>query len=416
MKKSIYTYVESYKNNFLLFNVFSLTCVILDKDEYKRYNSLKCSEEEKKEFLRLGFYVEDDFDEVDAVCYASRCLTDKDKQQFYRIYTTLACNAKCPYCYEKGAEISTMSVDTADKVCEFIKDRMVEGEKLGLEWFGGEPLLNKNIINYICEKLQPICKKKKIKLNSSMVSNGYLINEDIVKDAKNLWNLRRVQITIDGLKKTYEKIKQFNDPNSFDKVISNIKLLLDNNIFVSIRLNYDKNNFDEILKLIDFLGEKFNSYKNVTVYARRIMDDNIDNSLTASEKTDLVILKQLEKNGFEHDALDTITRRDNTCIANMLHAFMILPDGNLGKCSQAISKGDIIGNVVDGVDDYKMVRWCSPRLTKKCLKCKRLPLCNGGCIYEKLENKNYCFASERILKHKLKNYLVDTINNKEQTN
>jgi len=50
MKKSIYTYVESYKNNFLLFNVFSLNCVILDKDEYKRYNSLKCSEEEKKEF------------------------------------------------------------------------------------------------------------------------------------------------------------------------------------------------------------------------------------------------------------------------------------------------------------------------------------------------------------------------------
>jgi uncharacterized protein len=375
--------------------------------EYENYNNLTGSLREKTEFLRLGLYVDDHYNEVDVVCYSSRVLTDKSKHQYYRIYTTLKCNAKCPYCYERGAEPISMSEKTADNICNFIVDNMVDNTRIILEWFGGEPLLNKKIINYICNKISPICEQRGIKYLSRMTTNGLLVDEEIINDALKTWNLTQVQITLDGLKQTYERIKGFDTKNAFDRVICNILLLLDNNFKVTVRLNYDIDNYKEILELIDFFGERFSKYDNLKISYKKIMNKNDDNSLKASEDLDLGILMKCLNNGLIKNTIDTIQHRDNTCVAHMLHSFMILPDGKIGKCSQAISDNDIIGDVVNGIDENKIVRWCSPRLNQECLDCNLLPLCNGGCLYEKFLNKNFCFASEKILNYTLKHYLMN---------
>ena len=127
------------------------------------------------------------------------------------------------------------------------------------------------------------------------------------------------------------------------------------------------------------------------------------------QNTDIELLKVMRKNGFYADTLASINRRNNTCVANMLHAFMVTPDGRVGKCSQAMSKNDFVGDVFEGVTNIKLAKWCSPRLEEKCLKCKLLPLCNGGCIYEKLQGKNFCFASKKMIEFKLKEALKEQL-------
>lgn len=222
MKKSIYNIIVNYKEHYLIYNALKASCVILKKDEYEAFDSFTCLGEEEKEYIRLGLYVEDDDNEVDMVLYSSRVLTDKDKRQYYRIYTTLGCNAKCPYCYQQGNAPISMSKKTADSICEFIVERMINGASLTIEWFGGEPLLNKEIIDYICNQLTPICERNKIKFSSRMVSNGFLIDAEVVKKAINVWKLSQIQITLDGLKETYEIVKGFDESDSFEHVINNI--------------------------------------------------------------------------------------------------------------------------------------------------------------------------------------------------
>lgn len=410
MKKSRYNYIVKQNNQYLIYNALNCSCVVLEKEEYNDFKKIRFNSQYYSEFVRLGFYVPDDYNEVDAVCFSSRLITSQDRRQYYRIYTTYACNARCPYCYEAGIKPETMSIDTANDLCKFINKNIVDGQPVIFEWFGGEPLINTKIIDYICSETRKNCELKNAKFYSRMISNGLLFNESIIEKAKNDWNLTQVQITIDGLKETYERIKGFSEKNAFEKVLDNIELLLKNNINVSIRLNYDKNNFEEIKRLIKLLGERFSKYKGASVYVRRVMGDKIDNSLTASAKTDLALLKEIIKAGFVKDILSSIPRRDNTCVAHMLNSYMVLPNGNITKCSQAGVKGDIVGNIKDGVDEHKIVKWCSPRLPNKCLKCKMLPLCNGGCLYEKFLNKNFCFASEKILYFKLKEHLKNIQN------
>ena len=69
-------------------------------------------------------------------------------------------------------------------------------------------------------------------------------------------NLSNVQITLDGTEETYNKTKRFiykDDPSPFKTVIYNIHNLLFNNISVTIRLNVDNNNADDIEKLLYYL-------------------------------------------------------------------------------------------------------------------------------------------------------------------
>ena len=167
MKKSIYNYVVKQDNNYLVFNALYHSCVVLSKQEYKLF---KRNKGEVEQFKDLGFYCDKDLNEQDVVLFTSRYVSEQDNSFFYRIYTTMACNARCPYCYEKGIKPEHMSYQTADALIEFIVKNCRENSHIVLEWFGGEPLVNEKIIDYICEKLTQLLKEKKASFNSNMVS------------------------------------------------------------------------------------------------------------------------------------------------------------------------------------------------------------------------------------------------------
>lgn len=405
MKHSIYNFIEKDGCSYLIYNTLQGSCAILNEQEYNQFETFNTNEETTKTLLKLGMYVEDNINEKDIIHFRSKQTDVFNKVQFYRIYTTLACNAKCPYCYEKGSAHNNMTKQTAKKVCNFIMQNIKPASTLLVEWFGGEPLINTPIIDYLSRRLKLFCEKNKILYKSNIISNGLLFNESIIKRAINKWNLVKVQITLDGLKNTYEKIKGFIEKNAFEKVINNIKSLLDAKVFVAIRLNYDENNLNEILNLISYLGKIFSKYKNMYVYAKKIMAPELDNCLKASEDLDIIILKQLLKSRLIKNTLTTIPTRYSSCVAKQVNSFFILPNGDIGKCSQALSDGDVIGNVSSGIVESKMARWCNPILPIKCNDCKLLPMCYGGCAYEYFLNKNFCFASEKVLRFKLKHYL-----------
>lgn len=406
MKESRYNISVEYGGNWLVYNLLKFTCVILNSDEYCKFKNGR-SFEYSRQLYEMGFYVDNNYDEIKEAFYYIRRNTDQRNQNFrkQRIYTTLACNARCPYCFEKGSICSHMSLETAKKVSQYIQKKQGKASKLAITWFGGEPLLNTAVIDFIskdlCSGLGP-----NLDYSSFMITNGLLFNETLIQKAVHEWKLEGTQITLDGLKGTYEKVKGFATSDAFEQVIKNIHLLLNNGIKVKVRVNFDCNNFNEILALIDFLGSEFRNCNDLFVYGHKIMSDkNADNSKFASADYDILIWDKIREAGFCSDILETIKSNLISCTAGSLYNEMFLPNGDIGKCAQAIAKGDIVGSLETGAYNNKVSKWCCSLLNGVCTDCILLPICGGGCIYEFLQGKNGCFVSEKLLRHKLLCYL-----------
>ena len=138
----------------------------------------------------------------------------------FTVLTTTDCNARCYYCYEKGIRREPMTRETAIAAADYIACAS-RGEKVRLRWFGGEPLFNREAIDVICGALE----QKKICFESAMTTNGFYLDEKTTADAVEKWNLKNVQITVDGTEKTYNRIKAYIDAeeNPYRRVMNNIK-------------------------------------------------------------------------------------------------------------------------------------------------------------------------------------------------
>lgn len=403
MKKSIYNIYVHNDKNYLLFNTSNSSCVILTKEEFEHFENNNLDENLEKELYRLGFYVDDDYSEAEYILARNRINYEKSRSLGFRIFTTTNCNARCFYCYENGVKHFDMSKETADLIINFITERISLYNSLQIQWFGGEPLVNYKIIDYITENLKPLIEKYNIKYYSTMISNGYLFNDELIKKAKNEWKLKKIQITLDGLKDTYQKIKQINDENAFEKVLENISKLAKNGIKVSIRLNYSSKNFDEILNLIDFLSNFYKNQANISIYAKRIFEEMDKKSTISMDKK---IFKKLVDKKYFRNNLSSIKPSSLTCMANNVNHFVINADGKFLKCARALNLpcGEV-GDIQNLKLNKNINTWIKTQYPKKCYKCKLFPLCLGGCTMEKLLGNSPCIVNESMIKYKMKLFL-----------
>lgn len=320
------------------------------------------------------------------------------------ILTTTSCNARCFYCYEKGIKCHHLNNERCDQIIAFVRDR--KAQKVNVTWFGGEPLMNTDAITYLIN----LFIKNDISLVSSMVTNGYLVDKyiDVIKKA----NVRNVQITLDGLSDTYNKIKNFvyKDLNPFDKVVSNIQLLLDNNIKVAIRLNYDENNYTEIIKVIEFLSKRF-SNGNLRVYSAPIFDSQaVVTSKSKGTCISLEVFKALLNNGFVNKITDYLPRpKVLSCGVQSPDTFVIQPNGNVYKCEHCFLEN--YPSPIFSLDNLSLTNdeqikfWGDLSYPyPKCKRCKILPMCQGGCKFDMITKGNSCNYVLKIYKDVVEYY------------
>lgn len=399
MRLHDYCLVKKIDNNDLILNGITGELVLVDLNKDKDY------------LINNYYYVSNDFDEYKLIHELRTVLniigkTKTKSINSYTILTTTDCNARCFYCYEKGLNKIVMNNDTAIDVSNYIlshykpnsediykNDGSVDlddnsnNKAVRLAWFGGEPLYNYEVINTICDNLA----NNNCNYYSTMISNGYIFNEELVKLAKEKWKLKHIQITLDGTKDIYNKTKDYIDctVDPFDKVLHNIELLSTNDIKVSIRLNMTNTNYEDLLKLVDFLHIKFKDNKNVSVYSHLLYQDEI--------KKDSEYKKELyskHKNLQEHMYSLGLKRsslphgiRSNACMADSLSSVVILPNGKIHSCEH-INENVIWGSIY--TNDTK-TSLCHPKDNSKttpleyweekyedleqCKTCKNLPYC-----------------------------------------
>lgn len=370
MKQSEFNYVTKVRDDMYgVFNTYKNSLAVFTEEEVNHLNNLDlATEEEIKAFYNLNFVVEDNVDERketerDTLKYAN------DDRVIVRILTTLDCNANCVYCYEKRKPI-TMTKEIADQVIDFL--RRITTHKIHIEWFGGEPLYNHEIISYICSKLYEF----DIDFSSSIVTNAILATPEIISKF-DYWRITRAQITLDGVEKEYDITKGV-PYGTFNTVIENIKKIIDSKIDVTIRLNYLMVNTEELKNIIDYMANNIGYNEYLHYYAYPIFQLSNENKEFSPEIVDKIFEIQdyiISKGLDTSKHLYTMKYKGMGCFATHKNGYSIGPNGKLYGCSHAIETP--IGDVVSG--DYENRCEFYANIPEKCKTCIIYPLCKGGC-------------------------------------
>ena len=331
----------------------------------------------------------------------------------YTIFTTTDCNARCFYCFELGRSRVPMSEDMARKVADYIADHC-GGEKVSLRWFGGEPLFNPGVIDIICDGLR----ERNVDFSSSMVSNGYLFDEAMVAKAAD-WNLKRVQITLDGTEAVYNKAKAFiyKQGSPYQVVLANIGRLLDASIRVSVRLNMDMHNAEDLLSLVEELAVRFAGKKGLTVYAHHIFKGNEPMAESHSaeewavrEEAMIRLEDRIEALGLASKAGISKNVKMNFCMADSGRSVTILPGGEIGLCEH-FSESEFIGHIDrEGFDQAVVDSW-KERIPEipECATCFYYPQCRQ---LKKCASGSVCF--DVIRREKLRKVKRQMLNEYER--
>lgn len=403
VKLSIFNYIQKDKQGYLVYNTLYNSLVRLNSLEYEKLaGKKKAGRELRKMFMKHGLLIAKELDELKIYNQWSALQRRIDRPYVsVNIATTLKCNARCYYCYEKGVRHSDFRERQLPQLMKFLKERVRENDTLALNWFGGEPLMNKKVLNFVSNEL----KKSGISFYSYIITNGSLINKRMVDTDFVRWNVKDVQITLDGLRETYEKRKAYVEKkrNIFSRILQKIELVAKSGIRVHIRLNVDRTNQMEILALVKLLSNRYGQFKEVTWYPAFLT--GISDDLTEEEKISFV------KNLFDitqNPAKMNIGRRlysipkSRACMRHDPKSFSIDVFGNVYSCEHLVGRKEQAIGTLRAFDNEKNLSRADVALRDECNQCVFLPKCMGGCAANLETNDEPCM----IEKYMIQGYLA----------
>ena len=351
-------------------------------------------ESDQKTLARLGILVADP-DTEKAELLNRFAEANRLSRRFSAIVVlNLDCNLACPYCFEEGVRGgSYMAPDTADLLVEMIeRDQLSQGRQVSLDFYGGEPLLSRDLIGSIAARLQKSSAEKGLPFSFSLVSNGNLLTRPVAKELKAL-GLHGAKVTLDGPREVHDRSRPFasGKGSSFDAIIRNLGAVWDV-IDLQIGGNYTRDNYPEFLRLLDYLLAvgltpqklrmvQFNPV--IKTVGSPALPDFRTGCDCANEEwlsaAALFLRDETLKRGF------TVPKPGPAgCVVEFVNDLVINIDGAIYKCPAFVGReGFAVGDLRSGITGDGSVY--NPDVWKKpeCLDCAYLPHCFGGCRFMK---------------------------------
>ncbi len=323
--------------------------------------------------------------------------------------TSEQCNLACKYCFlgnndeckRSNFSLENMSKETADKAIDFFIKQIklsgldaVEDNKPAIIFYGGEPLVNYDVLVYIAEKINALRDVEKCVKNMelSMVSNGLLLTEERALKLKELGVA--IAISVDGFTEEANSMRvDVAGNNVFNKILKTLDMCKKIGVDVSLSVTLSEEtikNTKDILELVDKYG--------VTSFGFNIMmsDENFVLPQEYNEKAAQFIIDEfveLRKRGIYEDRimrkLKSFTKSQvyfSDCAATGGGQIVIAPNGQVGICHGCLhNKQYFVSHVDDETFDATkhedFIEWSqlTPVNKEECQDCAALGICGGGC-------------------------------------
>lgn len=370
----------------ILFNLATSTVALFDDEEIEQVLSGSFHDEALQTVaFQNGFVVPAEEDEVEKVLSIERMNNYSSRFAGFQILPTTACNARCWYCYEEGFTKQSMTDECIEAIPGFIGSYIDMVDDIHVTWFGGEPLLEFDAMCSLSNALVESCEAAGVGYSSDIITNATLITPETACALIERCKVGQVQITLDGIGESHVSRKRYVDAAiTFDSIIQAMDILAESGIRLLIRLNIDKDNTEDLFKLIEMLGNKWAHKENVMLYVAPLYGNSLKVFYSHHELNDLyktIFQKMIDAGWIQ--TFDGLPMNFNnaSCSARMINNFVIAPSGDVYKCEHLLScESERVGTVFDGVVyNDSMKRWASPNEPGKCLECGFLPSCHGGC-------------------------------------
>ncbi len=316
------------------------------------------------------------------------------------------CNLRCEYCFASEGTYNTprdyMSLEVGKKSIDFLIEQSKNIKNLEVDFFGGEPLLNFNVVKQIVEYAKERAKETGKQFSFTMTTNCLMLN-----DEKRQWlneEMDNIVLSIDGRKDVHDRVrKTVNGVSAYDSILANALTMakmrngkryyargtytaynkdFSNDVIALAKLGFDQISVEPVvlpenspmaLKMsdVEFLCEEYN----------KVADALIDFSGT-------------EKGfNFFHFMLDLdhgpcINKRLHGCGAG-LDYLAVAPTGEIYPCHRFAGMSDyVLGTVFDGIKRQDIrERFAQNNLLKKehCVNCPSKYYCGGGCAANALD-------------------------------
>ena len=431
MKYSLYNHFVEMENVVLCFNAYNYSRLIIGKNAYQDYLSCKDNVEKlntknpnlHRTLEANGFIVTDENDEQKK--YLSSVQERKFSKDVYHIIVnpTMDCNLKCWYCYESHIEKSHMTSEMVAAIILHIKEKITKEpfKKLILSFFGGEPLLQKNIVFSLIESIYELSKTHGFYLATSFTTNGTLIDKDFV--AKLSPYEPSFQITLDGWQNIHDKVRKYkvNGNGTYSQILSAIKLIQQDSpkSEILVRINVSNRTLDSLTNIANELAE-IKQNNNLKIMVSKVWQVNAEK---LDEKKILDLVLQCQTNKIQCSYLAT-SKYTYGCYADNYNQVVINYDGNIYKCtartfSSENSYGLITSEGQLEWNEMKLQDRLNLELPYRCQICNFLPACPKPCsqkLLEKGENLpcilNKKYGKENYIIEDFYNFLIESNNEK----
>ncbi len=378
----------------LLFSTRWLSKILVPETVIRSIEEKTLSPECMQTLCRLGFLVADPETERQEMLDAMEEANRQSKDCRIIAVLNLDCNLACSYCFEgnrKGKHY--MSANTAAALVEFaIKNSIGRGRDLIVDFYGGEPLLSLELARDLMRKLNRAAETGGVGFSSTLVTNGTLFTGRVAEELAAL-GLKSAKITLDGPRDNHDIWRPFvSGKGSFDVIMKNIREVC-RHVKLNTGGNFTCKNYREFPKLLDlFLDEGITPDKLASVVfapiTKTLTEYVLPEFSEGCESPDepwlieagLFLREETLRRGFPTPKVNS-----SACVIQHKNFFIVNHDGSIFKCPALIGRKDLeVGNLWNGINDYRQSHNLDVWKNDACLDCAYLPLCFGGCRFIKL--------------------------------
>ncbi len=309
------------------------------------------------------------------------------------------CNLRCRYCFaDEGAyhaKREFMSLETAKRAIDFLIEQSGSRRILETDFFGGEPLMNFDVVKQTVRYAKEQAAKRGKKFLFTLTTNGLLLKDDVAEFLNR--EMENVVLSLDGRKAVHDAVrKTANGKGSFDLVIENLKnfVRIRGNKSYYVRGTFTAKNLDFSKDVLFLADSGFDS-----ISLEPVVTDIPDLAITKQDLSrvcdeyDTLCDKYLEYEAkgkgfnFFHFNVDLeggpcLSKRVSACGAGNEY-FSVVPNGDIYPCHQFAGDPDFrMGNVYEGkLDEAIRAKFKKSCLftRKKCENCFAKFICSGGC-------------------------------------
>jgi radical SAM protein with 4Fe4S-binding SPASM domain len=304
---------------------------------------------------------------------------------YFQWHITDECNLRCRHCYHETYNKNGLAINDLVKIGNHLCDALEKWNRKGSFGItGGEPLLRTKELFQILDVLE----NRNVD-RIDILTNGTLLTDEIIHKLKRYSNFRRIQLSLEGLQETNNRIR---GANSYEQTIEAITKLKQNDVTVSVMMTIGKYNKDEVIPLVEELAK----HKVDVFVLDRFIPEGQSNTNREWLLSPVEIKEVYEKayNYFKQSltprlllyrTLFCLLNPDDSHIGAMCsvgnNALTIMPNGDVFPCRRLpVKLGNLLENSIYEIWYTSPFLWeirNPSNLKGKCLNCQYIPICRG---------------------------------------